>query len=90
MRGLGYYIDEYCLNYLSFDFNYTSLFYFHVPENIILRVHKRRLLMLAISRSFLKAIVAEILLLKELGPYRLLGLKLPRSIYIVRKRKIVK
>lgn len=90
MRGLGYYIDAHSTNYLSFDFNHTSLFYFHVPKDMILKVYKRRLFMLTLSRSFLKTIVAEVLLLKELGPYRLLGLRTPRSIHLIRKRKIVK
>lgn len=86
IRGLGFRTRELGPNSIYFFFNYTNFFYMLAPTNILLKLYKKRLLVTSPDWSVLKLVLAEILLLKELGPYRLRGSRSPKILYYWKKK----
>jgi hypothetical protein len=87
IKGLGYRIRKVSNNLYYFFFNYTNMFYFNIPNNIMVKWYKKRLILLSNDFFMLKLIFSHILLLKKLGPYRLRGLRYPRQIILLKKSK---
>lgn len=85
IRGLGFRIRKITNSLYYFFFNITNYYYFNVPKNILLKFYKKRLLLFSNNWSDLKLLLANLLLLKKLGPYNLQGLRLPRSIILLKK-----
>lgn len=85
IRGLGYRIRKISSNLYYFFFNYTNMFYLHIPHNILIKWYKKRIILVSNDFFLLKLLFSHILLLKKIGPYRLLGLKYPRQIVLLRK-----
>ena len=86
LRGLGFRIRKITNSLYYFFFNFTNLFYFHVPNNILIRSYKKRLLLLSNNFQILKLIFVNLLFLKKLGPYRLLGFRFPKHIIFLKKK----
>lgn len=87
IKGLGYRIRKVSNNLYYFFFNYTNMFYFNIPNNIMIKWYKKRLILLSNDFFLLKLIFSHILLLKKLGPYRLRGFRYPRQIILLKKSK---
>jgi hypothetical protein len=85
IKGLGYQIRRLSKNIYSFHFNYINFFYLFLPKCIIAYWYKKRLILISNNLVILKIIIKNILLLKKLGPYRLLGMKYPRQLLILKK-----
>lgn len=85
IRGLGYRIRKISSNLYYFFFNYTNMFYLHIPNNVLIKWYKKRIILLSNDFFILKLLFSHILLLKKVGPYRLLGLKYPRQIILLKK-----
>lgn len=47
MRGLGYRIRCISKNIFSFFFNYTNFYYFFVPDNLLVKSYKKRMILLS-------------------------------------------
>ena len=69
-----------------FFFNYTNMYYFYIPENVLIKWYKKRLILISNNFTVLKILFAHILLLKKLGPYRLRGIRYPRQILLLKKK----
>jgi len=85
IRGLGYRIRKITNNLYYFFFNYTNMYYFYVPINILFKWYKKRAVLVSVNFFILKLLFAHILILKKLGPYRLRGLRYPRQILFIKK-----
>ena len=85
LRGLGYRVRSLARSVHIFFFNYTNYYFFFCPEDIIVKLYRKRILLLSFDWSLLKLVVSHILLFKKLGPYRLRGLRLVRQIIILKK-----
>lgn len=86
LKGLGYRIRKITKYLYYFFFNYTNMFYFYIPKNILLKWYKKRILLISNNFSILKLIFSNILMLKKIGPYRLRGLRYSRQIIFIKKR----
>lgn len=84
IRGLGYRILKVCNSLFRFFFGHTNFFYLHVPQDIIIKSRKRRLLLLSNNLSALKMVLAHMLLLKKLSVYRIRGLVYPKQIIVLK------
>lgn len=84
IKGLGYRIRKISNDLYYFFFNYTNMFYFYIPKNILIKWYKKRIILLSNDFCLLKTLFSHILLLKKLGPYRLRGLKYPRQIILLK------
>jgi hypothetical protein len=62
------------------------MFYFNIPNNILVKWYKKRIIFLSNNFIDLKLIFSHILLLKKLGPYRLRGLRYPKQIILLKKK----
>jgi len=85
VKGLGYRIRKVVNNLYYFFFNYTNMYYFYIPNNILVKWHKKRLVMFSDDFVLLKMVFSNILLLKNIGPYRLRGIRYPRQIILLKK-----
>jgi hypothetical protein len=85
IRGLGYQIYRISNNLYSFHFHYINFFYLFMPNKIISYWYKKRMILISNNLWLLKTVFKCILLLKKLGPYRLLGIRYPRQIIILKK-----
>lgn len=84
IKGLGYRIKRLSNSLFIFFFGHTNLFYFHVPLDLIVKIRKRKLLMLSNNFFLLKTVLAHLLLLKKLVPYRIRGLIYPKQIIMLK------
>ena len=75
IKGLGYRIRKISNELYYFFFNCTNMFYFYIPNNILIKWYKKRIILLSNDFYILKMLFSHILLLKKLGPYRLRGLR---------------
>lgn len=87
IKGLGYRIRKISNELYYFFFNYTNMFYFYIPNNILIKWYKKRIILISNDFYSLKTLFSHILLLKKLGPYRLRGLRYPRQIILLKKKK---
>jgi len=85
VKGLGYRIRKITNNLYYFFFNYTNMYYFYLPKNILLKWYKKRLLLISNNLFLIKLLFSHMLLLKNIGPYRLRGLRYPRQIIFIKK-----
>lgn len=85
IKGLGYQIYQVTNNLYSFHFHFINFFYLFIPNNIITYWYKKRIILVSNNLWLLKAVFKCILLLKKLGPYRLLGIRYPRQIILLKK-----
>lgn len=85
IKGLGYQIYRVTNNLYSFHFHYINFFYLFIPLNIVTYWYKKRIILLSNDLWLLKIVFKCILLLKKLGPYRLLGIRYPRQIVLLKK-----
>lgn len=85
IKGLGYQIYKITNNLYSFHFHFINYFYSFVPSNIIIHWFKKRIILISNNQVILKTFFKCILLLKKLGPYRLLGIRYPRQIFFLKK-----
>lgn len=85
IKGLGYHIYKITNNIFSFHFQYINFFYILIPYNIIIYWYKKRIILISNNYCLLKIIFKNILILKKLGPYRLLGIRYPRQIILLKK-----
>lgn len=86
IKGLGLKFKKLTKNLYYFFFNYTNMYYMYIPSDILVKRRKKRIILLSRNLSKLKTIFAEILLLKNIGPYRLRGFKYPRQIILLKKK----
>lgn len=87
IKGLGYRIRKITNNLYYFFFNYTNMFYLNIPNDILIKWYKKRIIILSNNLQSLKLLFINILLLKKLGPYRLIGFKYPKQIILLRRKK---
>jgi hypothetical protein len=85
MKGLDYQIYKITNKLYSFHFHYINFFYVFVPHDIIIYWYKKRIVLVSQNNIRLKIFFKCILLLKKLGPYRLLGIRYPRQIFLLKK-----
>jgi hypothetical protein len=85
VKGLGYRIRKITNNLYYFFFNYNNMYYFYLPKNILLKWYKKRLLLISNNLFLIKLLFSHMLLLKNIGPYRLRGLRYPRQIIFIKK-----
>lgn len=85
IKGLGYRIRKISENLYYFFFNYTNMYYFYIPNNILIKWYKKRIILISNNFFLLKSLFSHILILKKIGPYRLLGLRYPRQIIFIKK-----
>ena len=85
LKGLGFRIRKISNNLYYFFFNYTNMYYFNIPNNILIKWYKKRLILLSNDFILLKNIFTHILLLKKIGTYRLIGIRYPRQILLLKK-----
>lgn len=86
LKGLGYRIRKVTRYLYYFFFNYTNMFYFYLPKNILIKWYKKRILLISNNFFILKLLFSNMLILKKIGPYRLRGLRYPRQIIFIKKR----
>lgn len=87
IKGLGYRIRRVSKYLYYFFFNYTNMYYIHIPKNIIIKWYKKRILLISWEFNLLKLILSTIIILKNLGPYQIRGLKYPKQIILLKKKK---
>ena len=85
IKGLGYQIYKITNSLYSFHFHFINYFYAFVPSNIIIHWFKKRIILISNNQIILKIFFKCILVLKKLGPYRLLGIRYPRQIFFLKK-----
>lgn len=86
MRGLGYVIRRITDNMFSFCFFYVNFFYLYVPLNVICRSYRKKIIFISNNLEVLNTVLKNILLLKKLGPYKILGIRCPKQIILLKKK----
>jgi hypothetical protein len=61
------------------------MYYFNLPSNILLKWYKKRIVLVSNNFFILKLLFSNMLMLKNIGPYRLRGLRYPRQIIFIKK-----
>lgn len=84
-RGLGFRIRKIGEYLYYFFFNYTNMFYLHIPKNVLFQWFKKKAMILTNNLFLLKILFTHILLLKKMGPYRRRGLRIPKQIIFLKK-----
>ena len=69
LKGLGYKIEKITKNFYKFFFAYNHYFYFHVPQDILIKSRKRTLIMFSNNLAKLNDIYTQLLKLKKLDLY---------------------
>lgn len=87
MRGLGFKLIKVTDKLYYFFFNQTNMQYLHIPTDIIIRKRRKRIILLSFNFEKLKLLFSYILIFKKLGPYRLRGIRYPRQIILLKKKK---
>lgn len=85
IKGLGYRIRKVSKFLYYFFFNYTNMYYFYLPTNVLLKWYKKRIVLVSNNFFLLKLLFSNMLMLKNIGPYRLRGLRYPRQIIFIKK-----
>lgn len=85
IRGLGFRMRSINDVIFYFFFNYTNFYYIFSPRTLLIRVYKKRMLLLSFDWFLLKLVLSHILLLRKIGPYNMLGLRLRRQIVFLKK-----
>ena len=74
LLGLGYQFKRLTTFLFRFYFTMEMFTYFHVPNNVVVRSRKGKILMVSNDLGLLKSLVAQLLLLKKAGGYNKRGL----------------
>jgi hypothetical protein len=61
------------------------MYYIYIPKNLLIKWYKKRLILISNDLILIKIIFAEILLLKKLGSYKIIGIRYPRQIILIKK-----
>lgn len=85
IKGLGYRIRKITNKLYYFFFNYTNMYYFYLPKNILLKWLKKKILLISNNINKLKVIFTHLLILKNIGVYRLRGLRYNKQIIFIKK-----
>lgn len=85
IRGLGFRMRSINDVIYYFFFNYTNYYYLYSPKTLLIRVYKKRMLLISFDWFLLKLVLSHILLLRKIGPYNMLGLRLKRQIVFLKK-----
>lgn len=89
LKGLGYRIKKYCTHLYRFYFTKTNYIYLHVPQYVIIKSRKRRMIIISNHYNILRTLFVHILLLKIAGPYNRRGFVYPRVIMFLKQGKKV-
>lgn len=84
-KGLGYRIRKISHKLYYFFFNYTNMFYILAPQKILIKWYKKKIILISSNFFLLKLLISQMLLLKNIGPYRLRGLRYPKQIIFIKK-----
>jgi hypothetical protein len=87
VRGLGYRIKKLTNNLFRFFLGTTNYFFFHVPEDILVRARRRRMLLVSYNKEKLNLVFSHLLLLKQLIPYKLRGVFYPKQVILLKPGK---
>lgn len=87
LKGLGFRIRKVTDSLIKFFFTSTNFFYLHLPDNLIVKLKKRKIFFISSNLCSLKNIMVELLLLKKLIVYKTRGLVYPRQIFITKPGK---
>ena len=87
IKGLGYRIRKVTTNLFYLFFNYTNIYYFNIPRNVIIKWYKKRLILVSWNFNLIKLLMSTIIILKSIGPYQIRGLKYPKEIILLKKKK---
>lgn len=85
IRGLGYRWRTISDNFHYIFFNYTNYYYFYNPNNIIVKIYKKRMILISYFWHYLRLIMSHILLLQKIGPYTLHGIRWAKQIIFLKK-----
>jgi hypothetical protein len=61
------------------------MYYFYIPKNLLIKKYRKRIMLISNDFWLLKITFSHILLLKKMGIYRILGLRYPRQIILLKK-----
>jgi hypothetical protein len=61
------------------------MYYFYLPKNILLKWLKKKILLISNNINKLKVIFTHLLILKNIGVYRLRGLRYNKQIIFIKK-----
>lgn len=86
MKGLGYTMRKISDNLFSFCFFYINYCYVYIPLNIISKWYRKRAIFIGNNLVILNMLLKNILLLKKVGPYRILGLRYPKQLMVLKKK----
>lgn len=87
VRGLGYRVRLLTYYIAKIFIGFSNYIYFHCPNNVLMRVRRRRLLLVSNEIFVLKLIVFKLLSLKILTPYGLRGVFFPRQVLLLKPGK---
>lgn len=87
VRGLGYRIKKMTNNLFRFFMGTTNYLFFHVPENILVRARRRRMLLVSVNKEKLNLVFSHLILLKQIIPYKLRGIFYPKQIILLKPGK---
>jgi ribosomal protein L6P/L9E len=89
LKGLGYKFKRFCSHLYRFYFTKTNFIYFHLPQNIIIKARKKKIIMLSCNYQKLRMLFVLILMLKKTGPYNRRGFTYPRRMVFLKPGKTV-
>jgi len=75
IKGLGYRLRTIADNFHYIFFNYTNYYYIYIPANLLIKIYKKRLIIISYFWHTLRLFISHLLLLQEIGPYKLYGLR---------------
>jgi ribosomal protein L6P/L9E len=87
LKGLGYRIKRFTSHFYRFYFTRTNYIYFHLPQTLIFKRRKKKIILLSTNYHLVRLVFAHLMLLHKVGPYNRRGFTYPRQIIFL---KIVK
>lgn len=85
IRGLGYRLRSISDFFHYVFFNYTNYFYIYNPLDILIKTYRKRMILISFFWDKLRLLICHILLLQEIGPYTLQGIRWTKQIVILKK-----
>ena len=87
LKGLGFKVKQISTYLYRVFFSRSCYIYINVPNVIVLKLRKRKLLFLSSYNFLLKTFFSYVILLKKIGPYNRIGFLVPREIIRLKKKK---
>ena len=87
LKGLGFRIFVVVKNLIKIFLNRSNYYYLHIPASIILKYKTRRFFFLSNNYNDLKAVILNLLFLKEFIIYRISGIYYSRQIILIKPGK---